>query len=89
MFPATITITDITEVNFILLFYLVSKTKFFCQFIYFWPRVKFTPEHAAIHQFYLCSVTFSPFLNQRIRFIYEKSVFMKSVKLQSVLAQEI
>ena len=27
MFPATITITDITEVNFILLFYLVLKTK--------------------------------------------------------------
>ena len=49
MFPATITITDITEVNFIMLFYLVLKTKFFCQFIYFWPRVKFTPEHAAIH----------------------------------------
>ena len=29
MFPETITITDVTEVNFIMLFYLVLKTKFF------------------------------------------------------------
>ena len=49
MFPATITITDITEGDFIMLFYLVLKTKFFWKFMYFWPRVKFTLEHAAIH----------------------------------------
>ena len=49
MFPATITITDITEVNFIMLFYLVLKTKILLAIHLFWPRVKFIPEHAAIH----------------------------------------